>query len=72
MSNNNNKTIFKSKGLTLRPIEKWQSRTNTSMVVKENGLIYIRTDRNSEKIKRAKNNPLVRVTPCSACGFPKC
>jgi PPOX class probable F420-dependent enzyme len=37
----------------------------------EGSVIYIRTDKNSGKIKRAKNNPHVRITPCTARGQPK-
>ena len=35
------------------------------------GSIYIRTDSNSGKIKRARNNTHVRITPCTARGKPK-
>ena len=33
--------------------------------------IYVRTDMNSGKIKRTRNNPHVRITPCNARGQPK-
>jgi PPOX class probable F420-dependent enzyme len=37
----------------------------------EDNVIYVRTDRNSGKIKRARNNPHVRITPSNARGQPK-
>jgi PPOX class probable F420-dependent enzyme len=37
----------------------------------EDNVIYVRTDRNSGKIKRARNNPHVRITPSNARGHPK-
>jgi uncharacterized protein len=33
--------------------------------------LYIRTDMSSGKVKRAKNNPHVRITPCNIRGQPK-
>ena len=33
--------------------------------------LYIRTDKSSGKVKRAKNNPRVRITPCNIRGQPK-
>jgi PPOX class probable F420-dependent enzyme len=33
--------------------------------------LYIRTDMSSGKVKRAKNNPRVRITPCNIRGQPK-
>ena len=33
--------------------------------------IYVRTDMNSGKIKRTRNNPHVRIIPCSVRGQPK-
>jgi uncharacterized protein len=37
----------------------------------EDSMIYVRTDNNSGKIKRARNNPHVRITPSNARGQPK-
>ena len=37
----------------------------------EDSVIYVRTDNNSGKIKRARNNPHVRITPSNARGQPK-
>ena len=37
----------------------------------EDSMIYVRTDYNSGKIKRARNNPHVRITPSNARGQPK-
>ena len=37
----------------------------------EDSMIYVRTDNNSGKIKRARNNPHVRITPSNARGKPK-
>ena len=37
----------------------------------DGSIIYVRTDTNSGKIKRARNNPHVRITPSNARGQPK-
>lgn len=37
----------------------------------DGSIIYVRTDTNSGKIKRARNNPHVRLTPSNARGQPK-
>ena len=37
----------------------------------DGSIIYVRTDSNSGKIKRARNNPHVRLTPSNARGRPK-
>lgn len=39
--------------------------------VLDSGIIYVRTDKNSGKIKRAKKNSHVSITPCNARGHPK-
>ena len=39
--------------------------------VLDSGIIYVRTDKNSGKIKRAKKNSIVSITPCKARGHPK-
>jgi uncharacterized protein len=37
----------------------------------DGSIIYVRTDTNSGKVKRARNNPHVRLTPSNARGQPK-
>ena len=39
--------------------------------VEDNGIIYVRTDQNSGKIKRARNNPDTRIAPSNFLGHPK-
>ncbi len=39
--------------------------------VQDNGVIYVRTDKNSGKVKRVRNNPHVRIMPCDIRGRPK-
>ena len=39
--------------------------------VLDEGVIYVRTDKNSGKVKRVRNNPNVRITPCNIRGRPK-
>lgn len=36
--------------------------------VEENGALYVRTVANAGKVKRVRNNPVVRVAPCNARG----
>jgi uncharacterized protein len=36
-----------------------------------NGIIYIRTAKNSGKVKRVRNNSHVRIVPCDIRGRPK-
>lgn len=36
--------------------------------VEENGALFVRTVANAGKVKRARNNPLVRVAPCTGRG----
>jgi uncharacterized protein len=45
-------------------------RTPVWFVV-DNAKIYSRTDLNSGKVKRARNNPHVRIAPCDARGHPR-
>ena len=44
-------------------------RTPVWFVV-DNAKIYCRTDLNSGKVKRSRNNPNVRIAPCDARGHP--
>jgi PPOX class probable F420-dependent enzyme len=37
----------------------------------DGSIIYVRTDSNSGKVKRARNNSQVRITPSNARGQPK-
>jgi PPOX class probable F420-dependent enzyme len=39
--------------------------------VLDEGVIYVRTDKNSGKVKRVRNNPDVRIMPCNIRGRPK-
>ena len=39
--------------------------------VEDGGTLYVRTVDNSFKVKRIRNNPRVRVTPCDVGGKPK-
>jgi PPOX class probable F420-dependent enzyme len=39
--------------------------------VLDEGVIYVRTDKNSGKVKRVRNNPNVRTTPSNIRGRPK-
>ena len=39
--------------------------------VLDEGVIYVRTDKNSGKVKRAQNNPNVHLMPCNIKGRPK-
>jgi PPOX class probable F420-dependent enzyme len=39
--------------------------------VEYDGIIYVRTDENSGKIKRSRNNPDTRIVPCNFLGHPK-
>lgn len=36
--------------------------------VEENGALFVRTIANAGKVKRVRNNPAVRVAPCTARG----
>jgi len=38
--------------------------------VEDMGTLYVRTGDNSGKVKRIRNNPRVRVTPCDMSGRP--
>ena len=39
--------------------------------VQDNGVIYVRTDKNSGKVKRVRNNPHARMMPYNIRGRPK-
>ena len=46
-------------------------RTPVWFVQDNNGVIYIRTAKNSGKVKRVRNNSHVRIVPCDIRGRPK-
>lgn len=72
MSRNNILQFSNQKYINLETYRKNGQAVQTPVwFVIEGGVIYIRTDKNSGKIKRARNNPHVRITPCSARGQPK-
>lgn len=71
-SNNNMSQFLNQKYINLETYRKnGQAVQTTVWFVIDAGTIYIRTDMNSGKVKRIKNNPNVRVTPSSARGQPK-
>lgn len=39
--------------------------------IEENGELFVRTDSNTGKIKRIRNNPRVRIAPCNSRGTVK-
>ena len=72
MSRNNILQFSNQKYINLETYRKNGQAVQTPVwFVIEGSVIYIRTDKNSGKIKRAKNNPHVRITPCTARGQPK-
>jgi len=70
MSTNNNVSQFlNQKYINLETYRRnGQAVRTTVWFVIDAGTIYIRTDMNSGKIKRIKNNPNVRITPSGARG----
>jgi PPOX class probable F420-dependent enzyme len=75
MSSNNNAKIAQFSNQKYVNVETYRKNGQAVQTpvwfVIDKGRIYIRTDRNSGKIKRAKKNPHVRITPCNARGHPK-
>jgi PPOX class probable F420-dependent enzyme len=73
MSKNNNISQFlNQKYINLETYRRnGQAVRTTVWFVMDAGTIYIRTDMNSGKIKRIKNNPNIRITPSGARGQPK-
>jgi uncharacterized protein len=43
----------------------------TTFVVVDAGLVYVRTDQHTGKVKRILANPRVRIAPCNMRGSPK-
>ena len=70
MSTNNNVSQFlNQKYINLETYRRnGQAVRTTVWFVMDAGTIYIRTDMNSGKIKRIKNNPNIRITPSGARG----
>ena len=70
MSKNNNISQFlNQKYINLETYRRnGQAVRTTVWFVIDAGTIYIRTDMNSGKIKRIKNNPNIRITPSGARG----
>ena len=70
MSKNNNISQFlNQKYINLETYRRnGQAVRTTVWFVMDAGTIYIRTDMNSGKVKRIKNNPNVRITPSGARG----
>jgi len=70
MSKNNNISQFlNQKYINLETYRRnGQAVLTTVWFVMDAGTIYIRTDMNSGKIKRIKNNPNIRITPSGARG----
>ncbi len=72
MSRNNISQFSNQKYINIETYRKNGQAVQTPVwFVIEGDVIYIRTDKNSGKIKRARNNPHVRITPSSARGQPK-
>ena len=73
MSKNNNISQFlNQKYINLETYRRnGQAVRTTVWFVMDAGTIYIRTDMNSGKVKRIKNNPNIRITPSGARGQPK-
>ncbi len=72
MGRNNISQFSNQKYINLETYRKNGQAVQTPVwFVIEGDVIYIRTDKNSGKIKRVRNNPHVRITPCSARGQPK-
>jgi len=70
MSTNNNISQFlNQKYINLETYRRnGQAVRTTVWFVMDAGTIYIRTDMNSGKVKRIKNNPNIRITPSGARG----
>ena len=70
MSTNNNVSQFlNQKYINLETYRRnGQAVRTTVWFVMDAGTIYIRTDMNSGKVKRIKNNPNIRITPSGARG----
>jgi PPOX class probable F420-dependent enzyme len=71
--NNNNVSQFSNeKYINLETYRKNGQPVQTPVwFVIDGRTLYIRTDMNSGKVKRAKNNPHVCITPCNIRGQPK-
>jgi PPOX class probable F420-dependent enzyme len=63
--------IKDEKYINLETYRKNGQAVQTPWFVIDGRTLYIRTDMSSGKVKRAKNNPRVRITPCNIRGQPK-
>ena len=72
--NNNNKMFqfLNKKYINIETYKKNAQAVRTPVwFVVDNAKIYSRTDLNSGKVKRARNNPHVRIAPCDVRGHPR-
>ena len=61
--------FIKHKYINLETYKKGGEAVRTPVwFVEDNGIIYVRTDVNSGKIKRARNNPQSRIVPSNFLG----
>lgn len=69
-NNNNTSRFFDQKYINVETYRKNGQAVKTPVwfALDSGGVIYIRTDMNSGKVKRASNNPQARVAPCNARG----
>jgi uncharacterized protein len=73
-SDDNNKLLqfFNKKYINIETYKKNAQAVKTPVwFIVDNEKIYCRTDLNSGKVKRARNNPNVRVAPCDTRGHPR-
>jgi uncharacterized protein len=74
MSKNNNNNIsqfLNQKYINIETYRKNGEAVQTPVwFVIDGGTISIRTDMKSGKVKRARNNPHIRISPCNARGQP--
>ena len=72
LDNDSSGQFTKGKYINLETYKKGGEAVRTPVwFVEDNGIIYVRTDENSGKIKRARNNPASRIVPCNFQGHPK-
>ena len=61
--------LAKEKYISLETLRKsGQPMPTPVWFVEENGALFVRTIANAGKVKRARNNPVVRVAPCTVRG----
>ncbi len=65
------KTFARQQYLNLETFRKNGSGVKTPVwFVEENGVLFVRTDAASGKVKRIRNHPRVRIAPCKMDGAP--